>query len=59
MQQLIVNRMREKMRENTRQIISFKNLVGQITEEHLKTGREFEDEKEKFRKSTQSYHTDL
>lgn len=33
------------MLENTRQIINFKNMVNQITEEHQKLSKEFEDEK--------------
>ncbi len=35
--------MQENMLENTRQIINYKNLVNQITEEHQKLSKEFDD----------------
>jgi hypothetical protein len=43
--------MQENMLENTQQIINFKNKLNQVTEEHQKLTREFDDEKERFRKS--------
>ena len=52
MQDIILNKMQENMLENTRQIIHFKNLVNQTTEQHQKMTKELEDDKEKTRKST-------
>ncbi len=40
------------MLENTRQIMQFKNLINQTTDEHQKLSKDFEDEKDKNKKST-------
>ena len=37
--------MQENMLENTRQIMTFKNQLNQITEEHQKLTKDFEEEK--------------
>lgn len=50
-QDIILNKMQENMLENTRQIINFKNLVNRTTDEHHKITKDFEDEKEKTKKS--------
>jgi hypothetical protein len=50
-QDIIVNKMQENMLENTRQIINFKNLVNQTTDEHHKLTKDFEEEKERNKKS--------
>jgi hypothetical protein len=39
------------MLENTRRIINYKNMINQITEDQQKNYKEFDEEKEKTKKS--------